>query len=123
MLTTGNLKQVPFHLHNVRLELLCGLNYHAGTLNGNQPKPGSPYSQAQVGDIGLMGGPAKLDGKAVEGVRIMVRSDDPDLYPNSTLTLTPDPSLSAGASLAVLSRSLLLAVKPPNVWCRIRHNF
>jgi ferredoxin-nitrite reductase len=24
----------------------------------------------QVGDIGLMGGPAKLDGKAVEGVRI-----------------------------------------------------
>ena len=31
-------------------------------------------SQAQVGDIGLMGGPAKLDGKAVEGVRIMVRS-------------------------------------------------
>jgi ferredoxin-nitrite reductase len=29
--------------------------------------------QAQVGDIGLMGGPAKLDGKAVEGVRIMVR--------------------------------------------------
>ena len=31
------------------------------------------HSQAQVGDIGLMGGPAKLDGKAVEGVRIMVR--------------------------------------------------
>ena len=29
-------------------------------------------SQAQVGDIGLMGCPAKLDGKAVEGVRIMV---------------------------------------------------
>ena len=28
--------------------------------------------QAQVGDIGLMGCPAKLDGKAVEGVRIMV---------------------------------------------------
>lgn len=26
--------------------------------------------QAQVGDIGLMGGPAKLDGKAVEGVRL-----------------------------------------------------
>lgn len=24
----------------------------------------------QVGEIGLMGGPAKLDGKAVEGVRI-----------------------------------------------------
>ena len=24
----------------------------------------------QVGDIGLMGGPARLDGKAVEGVRI-----------------------------------------------------
>lgn len=28
--------------------------------------------QAQVGDIGLMGGPAKLDGKAVEGVRIFL---------------------------------------------------
>ena len=28
--------------------------------------------QAQVADIGLMGGPAKLDGKAVEGVRIFV---------------------------------------------------
>lgn len=26
--------------------------------------------QAQVGDVGLMGGPAKLDGKAVEGVRL-----------------------------------------------------
>lgn len=26
--------------------------------------------QAQVGDIGIMGGPAKLDGKAVEGVRL-----------------------------------------------------
>ena len=35
---------------------------------------GCPNScgQAQVGDIGLMGAPAKLDGKAVEGVRIMV---------------------------------------------------
>jgi ferredoxin-nitrite reductase len=33
---------------------------------------GCPNScgQAQVGDIGLMGGPAKLEGKAVEGVRI-----------------------------------------------------
>lgn len=33
---------------------------------------GCPNScgQAQVGDIGLMGGPAKLDGKAVEGVRL-----------------------------------------------------
>ena len=29
-----------------------------------------PVVQAQVGDIGLMGGPAKLDGKAVEGVRL-----------------------------------------------------
>ena len=28
--------------------------------------------QAQVGDIGLMGGPAKLNGKAVEGVRIFL---------------------------------------------------
>ena len=28
------------------------------------------HLQAQVGDIGLMGGPAKLDGKAVEGVRL-----------------------------------------------------
>ena len=35
---------------------------------------GCPNScgQAQVGDIGLMGAPAKLDGKAVEGVRIML---------------------------------------------------
>lgn len=35
---------------------------------------GCPNScgQAQVGDIGLMGSPAKLNGKAVEGVRIMV---------------------------------------------------
>lgn len=35
---------------------------------------GCPNScgQAQVGDIGLMGAPAKLDGKAVEGVRIMI---------------------------------------------------
>jgi ferredoxin-nitrite reductase len=34
---------------------------------------GCPNScgQAQVGDIGIMGAPAKLDGKAVEGVRIM----------------------------------------------------
>jgi len=31
-----------------------------------------PPAQAQVGDIGLMGGPAKLDGKAVEGVRIFL---------------------------------------------------
>ncbi|CAM9273489.1 unnamed protein product [Choristocarpus tenellus] len=35
---------------------------------------GCPNScgQAQVGDIGLMGGPAKLDGKAVEGVNIFL---------------------------------------------------
>lgn len=35
---------------------------------------GCPNScaQAQVGDIGLMGAPAKVDGKAVEGVRIML---------------------------------------------------
>ncbi|GAB4819719.1 hypothetical protein N2152v2_006765 [Parachlorella kessleri] len=35
---------------------------------------GCPNScgQAQVGDIGLMGGPAKLNGKAVEGVRIFL---------------------------------------------------
>ena len=33
---------------------------------------GCPNScgQAQVGDIGLMGGPAKHEGKAVEGARI-----------------------------------------------------
>lgn len=33
---------------------------------------GCPNScgQAQVGDLGLMGGPAKLEGKAVEGLRI-----------------------------------------------------
>ena len=42
---------------------------HAG-LRGTRP---GRHLQAQVGDIGLMGGPAKLDGKAVEGVRIMVR--------------------------------------------------
>ena len=29
-------------------------------------------AQAQVADIGLMGGPAKLEGKAVEGVRIFL---------------------------------------------------
>jgi ferredoxin-nitrite reductase len=35
---------------------------------------GCPNScgQAQVADIGLMGGPAKLDGKAVEGVKIFL---------------------------------------------------
>lgn len=35
---------------------------------------GCPNScgQAQVGDIGLMGAPAKLDGKAVEGVKIFL---------------------------------------------------
>ncbi|KAA8493547.1 Ferredoxin--nitrite reductase, chloroplastic [Porphyridium purpureum] len=35
---------------------------------------GCPNScgQAQVGDIGLMGSPARLDGKAVEGVRILL---------------------------------------------------
>lgn len=35
---------------------------------------GCPNScaQAQVGDIGLMGAPARVDGKAVEGVRIML---------------------------------------------------
>ena len=31
-----------------------------------------PLLQAQVADIGLMGGPAKMDGKAVEGVRIFL---------------------------------------------------
>jgi len=44
------------------------------------PKPvrihwtGCPNScgQAQVGDIGLMGAPAKVDGKAVEGVKIFL---------------------------------------------------
>ena len=44
----------------------------------NVPEPvrihwtGCPNScgQAQVGDIGLMGGPAKHEGKAVEGVRV-----------------------------------------------------
>jgi ferredoxin-nitrite reductase len=44
----------------------------------NVPQPvrmhwtGCPNScgQAQVGDIGLMGGPAKHEGKAVEGVRL-----------------------------------------------------
>lgn len=46
----------------------------------NIPKPvrihwtGCPNScgQAQVADIGLMGGPAKLNGKAVEGVKIFL---------------------------------------------------
>eukprot|EP01025_Chloroclados_australasicus_P007920 TRINITY_DN1269_c0_g1_i2.p1 TRINITY_DN1269_c0_g1~~TRINITY_DN1269_c0_g1_i2.p1 ORF type:complete len:589 (-),score=63.39 TRINITY_DN1269_c0_g1_i2:316-2082(-) len=46
----------------------------------NIPKPvrihwtGCPNScgQAQVGDIGLMGAPAKVDGKAVEGVKIFL---------------------------------------------------
>ncbi len=31
-----------------------------------------PVAQAQVADIGLMGCPAKKDGKAVEGVRIFL---------------------------------------------------
>jgi hypothetical protein len=30
------------------------------------------FLQAQVGDIGLMGAPAKLDGKAVEGVKVFL---------------------------------------------------
>ena len=48
---------------------------------------GELLRQAQVGDIGLMGGPAKLDGKAVEGVRIMVRtaaSLEPCIMPGYT---------------------------------------
>lgn len=45
---------------------------------------GCPNScgQAQVGDIGLMGSPAKLDGKAVEGVKIFLGGkigENPDL--------------------------------------------
>ena len=36
-----------------------------------------------------MGGPAKLDGKAVEGVRIMVRSATLTLAATLTLTLIP----------------------------------
>ena len=45
---------------------------------------GCPNScgQAQVGDIGLMGAPAKLEGKAVEGVKIMTGGrigEDPEL--------------------------------------------
>jgi len=60
-----------------------------------------------VGDIGLMGGPAKLDGKAVEGVRIMVRSAqlcDPD--PNLSLGPGLDRGhlQTANASLAIRSR-------------------
>eukprot|EP00882_Tetradesmus_deserticola_P024933 GHRQ01027301.1.p4 GENE.GHRQ01027301.1~~GHRQ01027301.1.p4 ORF type:complete len:105 (+),score=50.37 GHRQ01027301.1:396-710(+) len=54
------------------------------------PKPvrihwtGCPNScgQAQVADIGLMGGPAKLNGKAVEGVKIFLGGkigENPDL--------------------------------------------
>ena len=34
--------------------------------------PCTSCPQAQVGDIGLMGAPAKLDGKAVEGVKIFL---------------------------------------------------
>ena len=47
----------------------------------SHPLPSAPFAragcpnscgQAQVGDIGLMGAPAKLEGKAVEGVKIML---------------------------------------------------
>lgn len=47
------------------------------------PAPRPPAtSQAQVGDIGLMGAPAKLDGKAVEGVKIFLGGrigEDPEV--------------------------------------------
>ncbi len=54
-----------------------GSTQHSSHLTGIQwppaPFPPPPWPpQAQVGDIGLMGAPAKLDGKAVEGVKIFL---------------------------------------------------
>lgn len=59
---------------------------------------GCPNScgQAQVGDIGLMGAPAKLDGKAVEGVKIFLGGkigENPDLAKEFEKGVPADPSI------------------------------
>ncbi|KAL4420572.1 hypothetical protein ABPG75_010228 [Micractinium tetrahymenae] len=59
---------------------------------------GCPNScgQAQVGDIGLMGAPAKLDGKAVEGVKIFLGGkigENPDLAKEFEKGIPADPAI------------------------------
>lgn len=59
---------------------------------------GCPNScgQAQVGDIGLMGAPAKLDGKAVEGVKIFLGGkigENPDLAKEFEKGVPADPAI------------------------------
>ncbi|PSC71680.1 ferredoxin-nitrite reductase [Micractinium conductrix] len=59
---------------------------------------GCPNScgQAQVGDIGLMGAPAKLDGKAVEGVKIFLGGkigENPDLAKEFQKGVPADPAI------------------------------
>ena len=67
---------------------------------------GCPNScgQAQVGDIGLMGAPAKKDGKAVEGVRIFLGGE---IGENPKLATEFEKSIPVEDAVPVLSRILV----------------
>ena len=67
---------------------------------------GCPNScgQAQVGDIGLMGAPAKKDGKAVEGVRIFLGGE---IGENPKLAMEFEKAIPAEDAVQVLSRILI----------------
>jgi len=67
---------------------------------------GCPNScgQAQVGDIGLMGAPAKKDGKAVEGVRIFLGGE---IGENPKLATEFEKAIPADDAVPVLSQILI----------------
>ena len=67
---------------------------------------GCPNScgQAQVGDIGLMGAPAKRDGKAVEGVRIFLGGE---IGEHPKLATEFEKAIPADDAVPVLSRILM----------------
>jgi hypothetical protein len=55
--------------------------------------------QAQVGDIGVMGAPAKLDGKAVEGVKLFLGGkigENPEVRPRGDALVA---TLSSGKGI------------------------
>lgn len=67
---------------------------------------GCPNScgQAQVGDIGLMGAPAKKDGKAVEGVRIFLGGE---IGENPKLATEFEKAVPADDAVPILTRVLI----------------
>ena len=82
---------------------------------------GCPNScgQAQVGDIGLMGSPAKLDGKAVEGVRIMlggVIGENPQVTP-------PPAACCSRTGNGPLCRALAMLAHLSVVWLQLAVDF